>query len=287
MTVITDWLDVTYSPIDTPECAVLDVLQDAGAERLYHDDRGSTWKLNEGVMKIQYGSAWTRFSASGAILAHLRLQGVFMDYLSALSESPHNVTRLDAAYDVLSDAPPIISRLRRQYPRECNLTRKALRTKSILTTRTDGQETGTWYVGHRSTSKVTARVYDKQHESFERRGEEIPPMTRYEITIKGQMGPSLRDAAEPERIFWHFASPTLLKRPEGVSDWFSGWGGGWTYQREEKPLGAILQARIESSSDLAAIVALAERGDCLDYAVKLVSRIMKQHADTQRLSRAS
>jgi len=282
MTVIADWLDVTYSPENTPEQAVTDVLQSAGAMHLHSDNRGSTWRVGVGVCKIQYSGHFHRFSASGAVLGHLRASGVYMDYLSALSESPHQVTRLDAAHDVATDAAPIIAKLRKRYPRECHLTRKGLRTKSILATREDGKESGTWYVGHMSRARVTARVYDKQLEALDKRDERIPPRTRYEVTIKSDIGPSLRDAAEPESIFWHFASPALLKRPENVKRWVSGWGGGWNYVREQPVLAALVKSRIEASADLQSILALADRADCLDWCKQILLRTIdgfeRQHA---------
>lgn len=272
MTVICDWLDVTYAPDSTPERDVLDVLQLAGAECISTDTKGAVWRVGDGVFKAQYGYRFHRFSASGAVLEKLRGAGLFMEYLSALAGAPHAVTRMDAAHDVLTDAAPVLAKLRKRYPRECALTRKALRTKSILQTRDDGKETGTWYIGHRSKGRVTARVYDKQLEMLERHGAEIPPMTRYELTFKKDIGVTLRDAAEPDRVFWHYASPVLLKRPEGVPEWSSGWGVGWHYEPPEIALAALLKARIESSADIQSILALADRADCMEWCSQLLAR---------------
>lgn len=277
MTVICDWLDITYAPDSTPESAVLDVLQLAGAECISTKDSSSSWRVGTGVFKLEYGSGHHRYSASGAVLEALRSQGRYMDYLSALSEAPHRVTRLDAAYDVMADTAPIIAKLRKRYPRECSLSRKALRTKSILETRSDGKESGTWYVGHRSKARVTARVYDKQLEMLERSATEIPPRTRYELTFKKDIGVTLRDAAEPERVFWHYASPVLLKRPQNVSEWSSGWGGAWHYEKPEVALGGLLKSRIESSSELRAILALADRADCMEWCSQLLARLVESY----------
>jgi hypothetical protein len=201
-----------------------------------------------------------------------------MDYLSALSGAPHAVTRLDAAHDVLTDAAPIIAKLRKRYPQECNLSRKALRTKSILETRPDGKESGTWYVGHRSNGRVTARVYDKQLQMLNVRHVEILPTVRYELTFKKDIGPTLRDAAEPARLFWSYASPVLLKRPAGVPEWVSGWGGGWHYDKPEIALAGLLKARIEGSADLKAILALADRADCMDWCSQLLAKVVAEYA---------
>lgn len=277
MTVICDWLDVTFSPNDTPERAVLEVLQAAGAECLSNDDTGSVWRVGDGVFKLQTRSNVHRYSASGSVLEKLRLENLFMDYLSALSEAPHTVTRLDAAHDVLADTPPIIAKLRKRYPRECHLSHKPLKTTSILEARADGKETGTWYVGHRSKGRITAKVYDKQNEMLVKRGVEIPPMTRYELTFKKDLGCTLRDAAEPERIFWQYAAPALLKRPKDVPAWEKGWAGGWSYTRPEVALGGLLKSRIESSAELRAILALADRADCMEWCSQLLVRLVAEY----------
>lgn len=277
MTVICDWLDVTYAPDSTPEQSVLDVLQLAGAECIATDRSGGAWRVGDGVFKLQYGYGFHRYSASGAVLERLRGAGMLMDYLSALSEAPHSVTRMDAAHDVLTDAAPVIAKLRKRFPRECALTRKALRTKTILQTRADGKESGTWYVGHRSKGRVTARVYDKQLEMMERHGTEIPPMVRYELTFKKDIGVTLRDAAEPDRVFWHYASPVLLRRPQNVPEWSSGWGGGWHYEKPEIALAGLLKSRIESSAELQAILAIADRADCMEWCSQLLARLVASY----------
>lgn len=275
MTVKCDWLDVTYSPLDTPERDVLDVLQAAGAECQVSEDGASVWSVGRGTFILQCRSGFHRYSASGAVLDHLRACGRYMDFLSALSGSPHNVTRLDAAHDVLSDAPPIIAKLRKRYPQECCLSRKSLRTKSILETRPDGLESGTWYVGHQSRGRITAKVYDKQLQMLSRFHEDIPPTTRYELTFKRDIGTTLRDAAEPSRLFWSHASPVLLKRPAGIPDWVSGWGGGWHYAKPEIALAGLLKHRIESSSELKSILALADRADCMEFCSQLLAKIVE------------
>ena len=290
MSLKADWLDVTYAPDDTPERAVFEVIQACQAECKSSDGTGSLWFLNRGVLKVEYRRNYARFSASGAFLDGLRFSGMFEQYLSALAESPHTVSRLDAAYDVPVDAPAILKALHKRYPRECCFTRKSLKTTRFLETREDGKESGTWYAGHRQKGMVTARVYDKQLER-EKAGDPIPqPLTRYEITFRRTVGATLRDAAQPERIFWHHAAPLLLKRPLNVPEWQSGWGGGWTYKREATPLAAILKVRIESSAELQALAKLAEQADCTDYCMSLVEKMLRRHWDEttdERLREAS
>lgn len=272
MTPICDWLDVTYSPADAPEPDVLDVLQAAGAVCADSSPVADLWRVGLGSFKLQRRSGFHRYSASGSVLGHLRDCGRYMDYLAALSLSPHSVTRLDAALDVPVDAPGIISALRARYPMECSLTRKAQPTKSILSMRPDGLETGTWYVGHRSRSRVTARVYDKQAQAWEVHRALLPPTTRYEITCRQDVGATLRDAAEPARLFWAYASPTLLDAPEGVEAWSAGWGEGWSYTRPEILPAALLRRRIGDSPELIALARLAVRTGSPDWAARLLDR---------------
>jgi hypothetical protein len=266
--VICDWLDVTYAPSSPVVGSIAEFLSVNGGTCSYSDDQSSTYRLGGGAgggtLKVDTRGLFTRVSASGGVLAHFRAQGVYFDYLSTLSEFPHNVSRLDAALDVAVDASPVIAKLRRRYVSgACPLGRKSLPVKSILSVRLDGAETGTFYVGHRSQARQTARVYDKAHEAYENRGELMPPTTRYEVTArgeKGRSGPSLRDAAEPERLFWHIASPALLKRPDGVPAWDSQWGGGWCYEKPEKLLPAeVLKRAVSDNAEIAALVLLADK----------------------------
>jgi len=277
MTVHTDWLDVTYAPNDTPEQDVLDVLQAAGAQCVSSDDGTSVWSVGHGKFVLQARASFHRYSASGAVLDHLRACSRYMDYLSALAGSPHSVSRLDAAHDVLVDAAPIIKKLRKLYPQECSLSRKALRTKSILETRPDGKESGTWYVGHKSRGRITARVYDKQLQMLNVHAIEIPPTVRYELTFKTDVQTTLRDAAEPARLFWSHAAPSLLKAPAGLPVWVSGWGGGWHYNKPEVALAGLLKHRVESSADLKAILTLADRADCMEFCTQLLVKLVESH----------
>jgi hypothetical protein len=124
---------------------------------------------------------------------------------------------------------------------------------------------------------VTAKVYDKFNERLQA-GDPLPQaLTRYEITFRRAVKATLRDAAEPERLFWQYGEILLLKRPQNLPAWVSGWGGGWNYQRNETPLPAVLKHRIESSAELQALAALAIRADCQEWAQQLLARIFEKH----------
>jgi len=130
----------------------------------------------------------------------------------------------------------------------------------LLDVRGDGRETGTFYVGHRTAARATARVYDKAWERLQRANETCPPRTRYEVTVRKDYGATLRDAAEPRRLFWHVASPALLDAPDDVEPWDSGWGGGWRAVDLPDPLPAeVLGRRVEFSPELAMLADIADR----------------------------
>ena len=86
-----------------------------------------------------------------------------------------------------------------------------------------------------------------------------PDCLRYEVTVTGKMGPTLRDAADPTALFWHFAGGTLLPAPDNVPAW-CGHGEGFKVDRvvDLLPFQA-LQRRIECSPEVEDLVMLADR----------------------------
>lgn len=231
---ICDWLDVTTPPDSLIPDTVISFATGVAADlkKVGSNDSSFVFRIGDGVLKVDKNSRHCRVSASGGVLAYMRSAKIFNDYLSLLSDGPHRVTRVDAAVDVPEDGADSIARLKRRYRKEgVKLTRKALPVSLMTAYRdSDNRETGTFYAGHRTRAQVTARVYDKAHEVSCKTGFLVTsPLTRYELTVRGDHGPSLRDAAEPCRIFWHFMSPALIRKPKGleIPPWESGWGGSW------------------------------------------------------------
>lgn len=296
--VFCDWLDTTYSPGSPVITAVHDFASYHGASCIAQDDRSTSYRVGStcaegggGVLRIDTRFNYTRVSASGRVLAYLRAQGVFMDFLSDLACDAHTVTRLDAALDLPEDGATSIARLRSQFSGgACTLGRKALPVTYLLGTRADGRETGTFYAGHRSRARQTARVYDKAWEALQQRGELMPATTRYEVTArgeKGREGPCLRDAAEPSRLFWHIAAPALLPRPKNVPEWSSGWSGGWHYERPAAKLPAeVLVRHVDASTELASLIARADAvgPEGRRYLLRLLQRRILGSADSGKLS---
>lgn len=200
-----------------------------------HEATPGLFRLGEGgTVKFRESGKVGSVGVSGAALSALRGAGLYLPFLSAVSECPHRVTQIDVAVDVPVDAGPVVKRLyRKAVAGGLQLTRKSLASKHVKRIArvgfADGRETGTVYLGSR-TSAVCARVYDKRNEVLDKavkahgshpdvlRLNDPGPLTRYEVTCGRKVGMTLRDAAEPAALFWHYAG-ALLKAPAGVPAW--------------------------------------------------------------------
>lgn len=260
--IFVDGLDVTYAPDDFPFHALNALLLACGFSvtssfadscRLYR-----TPDLR-GTVKVDQRPRFARCSTSGSACFHLRASKAWDEYLMVLADSPHSVTKLDATLDLHMDGADLVDSMRKLHPAgSVCLTRKAIPTSVVLSVRPDGRESGTWYAGYRTSAKATAKVYDKALQMLNVYGETVPPRGRVEVTAKKGFGATLRDAALPESIFWHIASPALLKAPEGVAMWTPDTDGGWQSERREFVPAQVLKNRIENSGELDALIDLAQ-----------------------------
>lgn len=274
--VFCDWLDVTFSPDDHP----LESL------RLWFD--ANLWPVrfteplrsgydvgfdiasgsSSGVLVVEDRDRFARISASGGVLRYLRANSLLEDYLGLLAQCPHKVTRLDAACDYPIDGPDALRSLEAAYPDDrVSFQRKALKVTRLYSAREDGRQTGTWYAGHRSSARVTARVYDKQCEAYEKRGEYLPPTTRVELSFRKDHGCTLRDAIMPTSLYYQYASPVLVKRPQNVPDWVSH-AEPWVGSPPPVKLDyEVFKRRLETSPELLRLAELAamhgESGEAL------------------------
>lgn len=260
--VFCDSLDVTFAPDDFPFPELNALLLDTGFVCLGSlADSSRTYRTPDqrGTVRLDQRGSFSRASTSGSSCAHLRACGAWLDYLMVLCGCPHSVTRLDAALDLPMDGADLVDSMRSRYQEGfVSLGRKAIRTSVVLGVRSDGRESGTWYAGYGSSAKATAKVYDKALQLLDRYGESVPPRARVEVTAKKGYGATLRDAALPEAIFWHIASPALLRAPEGVPMWKPDTEGGWQSERRELVPAQVLTNRIQNSGELDAFIALAQ-----------------------------
>lgn len=256
-----DWLDVTFSPDCAPFPTVNRLLLDAGFDAESPDRVSFTYRHGRAVVVFGATRGTMRVSVSGSACALLRSIGRWNDLLAELSSVPHRVTRVDAALDLPMDGADLVDLMRRRFASGVvNLTRKAVTTSTFLAVRpADGRETGTWYAGRRSRARFTARVYDKAWEALQKRGEQMPPTARVEVTAGGgDSGATLRDAAMPAALFWHIAAPSLLDAPEGIPVWNPNQDLGWVAPTRDFDAAALLRRRVESFAMLDALAAVAD-----------------------------
>jgi len=250
-----DWLDVTTPPDREHElrASVGQLVCSAFGSKV-HDD---LYSLGAGKVSIGFKYGVFRVSISGACVRCLEAQGLWENMLAELGDGPHRVTRLDAAVDFNLDGADALAMLQAAYPLgKVRLSQRPIKVTELVGTRADGRKTGTWYAGHRSGAEITCRVYDKAQQTLDTRQEEIPPRTRAELTIR--KGCTLRDAYQPDRVFWHYMAPAIVERPSEAPEWSSGWAEGWTMEKIDILPAQRLKRLIERSPDLAAIVELAD-----------------------------
>ncbi|MDV5249682.1 hypothetical protein [Shewanella xiamenensis] len=256
-----DWLTVTCSPDRSFAANLVAFLDYHSVPVSFTKDKTTGYQLGNGSLLLTKDKKFHCASASGATLGWLRENSLFRDYLNVLGEVPHNVTRLDASVDVAIDAPIVLRHLESLYPTDYfNFGRKALRISRLYSARpSDGQLTGTWYIGQRSKARVYGKVYDKQHEAFEKRGEVIPPTTRFELTFCKDYNCSLYDALMPESLFYAHASPKLLDLPaHKVLPWANEGANPWRSEPRDYALTLeLFDKRVYSSPELLHIAELA------------------------------
>lgn len=253
--VFCDWLDVTTPPDREHDlfASLGPIICGAGGSKLADD----LYDLGGGKIKIGIMRRVFRVSVSGACVRVLEIQGLWETFLAELADGPHRVTRLDAAVDIDVDGADSIELLQAAYPRGyVALSQRRIQVTELLSTRSDERKTGTWYAGHRSGAEVTCRVYDKAAQLFATKQQLVSPRTRVELTVR--KGCTLRDAFQPERVFWHYIAPAIFKRPSDVPEWSSGWAEGWTMEKVDLLPAQRLKRLIERSPDLAAIIELAD-----------------------------
>jgi hypothetical protein len=200
-------------------------------------------------------------SVTGKAIETMRSQGIWENFLALISEFPHRVTGIDATLDYYDvDSPSILKRLYNEGSNGLHrLTRKSISSSKItkiFSTDMLNRETGTVYFQTRK-SEVHAKVYDKRHEVNSNGGLLVREVLRYELTVTGKMGPTLRDAFNPTSMFWHYMGETLLKRPDNIEPWV-GFSEGFVLEKSVELLPyQQLVRQIETSCELHRIVELA------------------------------
>lgn len=256
------------------------VLDELGAQVEYQAVDRAGWRLEGGTARAQRcGVVWS-LSASGQMLAGLRMHNLQNRFLSAIGSTPHTVTGLHATLDREESTSPVLDRLMTQVASDAGLrlSRKRVALHHVdrhLQRLPDGSDTGTIYLGSKG-AEIRAAVYDKRRERIARGLLDLGyDLTRYELRLRSGVGATLRDASEPASIFWHFMSPDVLPAPPGGFDaWESRALGVALDWPEPASLVQRLGARIYRSDDVAALLALA--GECGEHGFSLLVSLLRQ-----------
>lgn len=266
------------------------ILDEAGFAVDFTDGGRTLWRRPDprpgcrgGTVDSRVRSGVRVVSATGSALAAFRSVGVFLRYLAALGNVPHRVTRLDASLDVPGDAAPVVRGLaQRGQSGGLKLTRKAVpagSVTSLFSTRFDGELSGTVYVGARH-SDVRLCVYDKAMER-EQAGDLIGSAdhrVRYELRLGSGAQITLRDAAEPEPVFWHYMR-NVLDVPDAVPAW-SPRAEGFAIDRPPPlPAAERIRRRVAASADIGDLLALVDEPHSggLDWVFALIRQRYERH----------
>lgn len=258
-----DFLSLTTSPESAPDvvAGVLPVLEAAGGHYEANDEHRAILRVADGTVLLQKRFGVFQCSASGDAIRALRSTSLWGEYLAAFVAIPHRVTRLDSTLELDVDAPNVIRSVWRQASRgRIALTHKrvpAANCSKHIAVGLDGRETGTVYVGT-PQAEVRAVVYDKRQEIFVRTGADVGPRLRYEIRCKSGIGACLADAHSPTALFWHYAAPGLIDRPEGVQAWKPHGEGFEMPERVEFTPYQLMDRKLEASPDVRRLLELAE-----------------------------
>ena len=252
-----EWSDLHAELVPEFECLGMSLEVDSDQVKLWRsggDGHGT-------VQEKRIGQVWA-IGVSGTVCAGLRVARRMQSFLAAVGARPHRVTRLDASLDVVEDAAPVIARIAAAGRRgELALTRKAIAPNTVEThlgLRVDGVESGTVYCGSKS-AEARMVVYDKRHERIGRKLPDIGDLTRYELRVRGGLGITLRDCAEPAPVFWHHVAPDFLPRPDGVEAWTPG-AVGFVLDKLAPPTPyARMLALLDQSPDVRRLLSLADQ----------------------------
>lgn len=189
-------------------------------------DSGLTYGIDghPGTLKVKTNSRYITLSASGGMLQHFRNLRLFDSYLEIISKFEHKVTSMDATADFfVTYAPDVIQSVKRgAMASEIALTQKQLPStncKWLLSPNANGDETGTVYLGKRASHSVQAKVYDKGQERIDKGYAYSGQVVRIELSLKSDTGISLRDAHNPENVFYHYAHRSLVIPPPHFIGW--------------------------------------------------------------------
>jgi hypothetical protein len=241
-----------------------------------------------GLLRIadQQRNGITVASCSGSMLAALRGADLLAEYVAAVaSVTTYNVTHLDLARDEVCDQPAVLAhRYSLLRIAGVKLSRKAVqpeRINCLFSRGPDGRDTGSIMIQHRATSRVSAIIYDRQHDARKKGKPDPGPVVRTELRL-GVPGMTLRDVLEPAPLFYAYAAPGLLPRPPDVPAWSPFAEGGFRVTRATLDPIDRLRRQVERSTDLEALFRTVDQlpGEGIDTLVRLVRARYQTHCRT-------
>jgi len=281
-----DYLSVTMGPDDCEDIVLqlAPLLGQLGVAYVY-----------EGVYKLHSGGSLktgaTRgpahhVSASGDFLNALRGNNLWAEYLHIVGSVAHTVTRLDVAHDVLCNAPAELAKYRRRVEAgKVQLGRNKLDIQkhysNVTRINPEGEKTGSSYIGPKSIQTAGLLVYDKKNEQLDRRGVVIPSTLRYELKLGRKSRVTLKDAYEPDAVFWHYMA-RILPAPDGIPTW-EAHGTGLTLPARVTLLPAeSMRRQVESSEAVKLLLTLADQ--CGPYGFQTLVRYLEKAKDSHTIN---
>jgi hypothetical protein len=208
-----------------------------------------------------YGGAIAVLSFTGGLCGLLRDRGLLEDVVCSCAGYPRNQTRTDVALDFAVHAPPI---LRAAYAAGrgggLSLSRQRMpgdRVRwAMCVSAASGEDTGTVYLGKRGSADVCAAIYDKRQERVDKGADDPGPLLRVEVRV-GKVGAVLGDVLNPERLFYHYAAPDLVRVPPAVGVWIPDAEGLAVQRRREFSALERLEHMVAESAEVGVILDLA------------------------------
>jgi hypothetical protein len=234
---------------------------DAAGGYLDLQSQGTTlYRLDTGTIRAAPSHGVFCVSTSGVSMSRLRACGLDGEFLATLGCFPHRVTGLHATLELAQDGGPVVAAVAAKgRTGVIALSQKTVPAAHVMThlgLDVLGALTGTVYIGS-PKAEVRAAVYDKRKERIDKGYPDPGPLVRYEVRCRSKVGATLRDAYDPERLFYHFASPDLLPLPQGVQPWAPNGLGFYLEKRKVFTPAELMERRLEASGDIQRLLDLA------------------------------
>jgi hypothetical protein len=204
-----------------------------GRTERYEDGYREIRMPENGSIILQQNKNWSRISINGKACAELRLLKRFNEALGIIGTVPHKVTQLHTKVDYRTDSTPkVLKRLDKLAKSGLVFALDYTKCQTMPVMRPDRQISNNLYAPKVQAEKQVC-YYDKTLERHvkgflpEWLNGSMDENLSVELRLSGRVtrkGLSLRDASEPEPMFWNYMvdCPIIGKyRPVSVPEWSS------------------------------------------------------------------